>query len=163
MQTQFPIPTIRGVKRALSNGLSEWQLRQAEGIALFGSLARGFDWHAHSDIDIVVVVKKKKGRHGLDTASLWDRRIRDALKYYRRDVTVLVYTVELIKEVPHWEALRMCTDTVVLIDNNGVRKLFKAVVKAAEDAGLRQMWLKDHWAWHKPRQKWNENIEFSVK
>ena len=155
-----PKPTIRGVKRALLQ-LPEKQLQQAEGIAVFGSLARGYDWHQYSDIDIVVVVKKV--RQGLGTEGVWDRRIRKALRHYGREVTVLVYTVDMIKEIPRWETLRMCTDAKVIIDNDGVRKLFKAVVKAAEDAGLKQKWIKDHWVWYKPRMKWGEVIEFRVK
>ncbi len=162
MKQRYPTPTLRGVKRALLT-LPEKQLKQAEGIAVFGSLARGYDWHEHSDIDIVVVVKKKKGRFGTDTDSLWDHRIRDALAHYGRDVTVFVYTVDMIKEVPHWEALRMCTDAKVLIDNNGVRQLFKAVVKAAEDVGLRQKWTGHRWVWYKPRLKLGEIIEFRVQ
>jgi predicted nucleotidyltransferase/HEPN domain-containing protein len=94
-----PTPTLRGVKRALLV-LPEKQLKQAEGIAVFGSLARGYDWHEHSDIDIVVVVKKRRGPHGIKTVNLWYQRIRDALSHYYRDVTVLVYTVEIIKAVP---------------------------------------------------------------
>ncbi len=156
-----PKPTIRGVQRALKT-LPKYLLKQAEGLAVFGSLARGFDWHEYSDIDIVVVVKRKRGRFPHDTDSIWSHRIRKALRLYRREVTVLVYTVELVKEIPCWEALRMCTDAKVLIDNNGVRQLFKQVVKAAEDAGLKQRWIKDHWVWYKPRMKWGEVIEFRV-
>jgi predicted nucleotidyltransferase len=156
-----PKPTLRGVRRALQ-ALPEKQLKQAEGIAVFGSLARGYDWHERSDIDIVVVVKKMRGRHGLDTMSTWYHRMRDALSHYRRAVTVLVYTVEMVKEVPSWEALRMCTDAKVVIDNDGIRKLFKKVVQAAEDAGLRQKWDGRRWLWYKPRMKWNERIEFRV-
>lgn len=157
-----PKPTIRGVQRALE-AIPEKYLQQVEGIAVFGSLARGFDWHTHSDIDIVVVMQRTRGRHGLETRGVWDRRIRDALRHYGREVTVLVYTVETLKEIPRWETLRMATDAKVVIDNQGVRKLFKAMVIAAEDAGLKQKWLKDHWAWYKPRLKWGEVIDFRVK
>jgi predicted nucleotidyltransferase len=156
-----PKPTIRGIQRALL-ALPEKQLKQAEGIAVFGSLARGYDWHERSDIDIVVVVKERRGPHGMETMSLWYDRLSKALQHYRRDVTVLVYTVEIIKAVPSWEMLRMCTDAKVVIDNDGIRKLFKKVVKAAEDAGLRQKWFIDQWIWYKPRMKWNERIEFRV-
>ncbi len=157
-----PKPTIRGVKRALLT-LPEKQLKQAEGIAVFGSLARGYDWHKYSDIDIVVVVKDMDSKHWMEVHRRWSSRIRDALSHYGREVTVFVYTVDMIKEIPHWETLRMCTDAKVIIDNHGVRKLFKAVVRAAEDAGLKQMWVKDHWVWYKPRMKWGEVIEFRVK
>jgi predicted nucleotidyltransferase len=156
-----PTPTIRGVKRALLT-LPAKQLKQAEGIAVFGSLARGYDWHERSDIDIVVVVKKRRGTHGIKTMSLWYHRMRDALSHYHRDVTVLVYTVDMVKEVPSWEALRMCTDAKVMVDNNGICKLFKRVVKAAEDAGLRQKWFIDQWIWYKPRMKPGDRIEFRV-
>ena len=78
-------------------------------------------------------------------------------------MTTFVYTVETVKEIPWWETLRMATDAIVLVDNHGVRKLFKRVVQAAEDAGLKQKWIKDHWAWYKPRMKVDETIEFSVK
>ena len=155
-------PTIRGVQRALK-ALPDKYLQQVEGLAVFGSLARGFDWHAHSDIDIVVVVQKMRGRHGLETRGVWDRRIRAALQHYRREVTVMVYTVATLKEIPRWETLRMATDAKVLVDNHGVRKLFKAMVKAAEDAGLKQTWFNDHWAWYKPNLKWGEVIDFRVK
>jgi predicted nucleotidyltransferase len=136
-------------------------LNSVEGIALFGSLARGYDWHEYSDIDIVVVVKKKKP--GLESEGVWSHRLRKALRHYGRDVTTFVYTVATVKEIPWWETLRMATDAVVLVDNNGVRQLFKAMVKAAEDAGLRQKWIKDHWVWYKPHMKVDEVIEFRVK
>ena len=65
-----PKPTIRGVKRAIQ-AIHPRYLNSVEGIALFGSLARGFDWHEYSDIDIVVVVKRKKP--GLESEGVWGR------------------------------------------------------------------------------------------
>jgi predicted nucleotidyltransferase len=157
-----PKPTLAGVKRALLT-IPDRYLNQVEGLAVFGSLARGYDFNEYSDIDIVIVVKKSKTIYGMDTDPVWYGRLTKALAHYRRGVTVLVYTVEMVKEIPCWEALRMCTDAKVLIDNHGVKKLFKSVVKAAEDAGLRQQWTGHRWMWYKPRMKLGEIIEFRVK
>lgn len=160
MQRQYPKATIRGVQRALKT-LPKYLLRQAEGLAVFGSLARGYDWHEYSDIDIVVVIKDCADWD--QTWRKWNDRIRKVLHHYGREVTVLLYTVEMVKEIPQWETLRMCTDAKVVIDNDDVRGLFRKVVKAAENAGLKQKWLKDHWVWYKPDWKWGENIEFRVE
>lgn len=141
-------------------------LREAEGLdeivgmAVFGSLARG-EMKPRSDIDIVVVVERDDP--AVDMTSLWSRRLRKVTQHFRRDLTVLVYSIISLKRVPTWHTLRMATDAIPVYDPDGrLRRIFDRIVRAAHEAGLRQEMLAGRMTWIKPDLKPREVFKVEI-
>ncbi len=154
-------PTIEEVREALLSLGDE--LQEAEAVGIFGSLVRG-DPSPTSDIDIFVVVKENgNGKKCLEVDDLWWRRIRDALKKFQRDVTVLVYSTEGLRKISNWYVLRLASDGILIFDQGGIRELFDEILKTARKAGLRQVRRGKHWVWSAPDLKLGEVLELEVK
>ncbi|HID94418.1 MAG TPA: nucleotidyltransferase domain-containing protein [bacterium (Candidatus Stahlbacteria)] len=133
-------------------------LDEAEGIGIFGSLARG-DFSERSDIDIFVVIKDRKANED----SIWARRIKRVLRRHGRDVTVLVYTIKALKEICDWYVLRLASDAILLYDKaQKVEALFKEILKAAKRAGLVQRRVGDSLVWVKKNIKVGEIFKVEV-
>jgi len=129
-------------------------------MGLFGSIARG-DSGPKSDIDIFVVVDDSKDREEID--AIWYKRLKPIRKKYRRDTTVLVYTIESLKEICCWYVLRLASDGILLYDRDGkVRQLFKRIVEAANRAGLAQRSTGGSWVWYKKSMRAGEVFEVKV-
>lgn len=154
-------PTIEEVKEALL-ALGD-ELQEAKAVGIFGSLVRG-DFSPTSDIDVFVVVKED-GNEGkcLEVDDLWWRRIRNALKKFQRDVTVLVYSTEGLRRISNWYVLRLASDGVLVFDQGGIRELFDKILETARRAGLRQVKRGEHWVWSAPDLKLGEVLELEVK
>jgi predicted nucleotidyltransferase len=127
------IPEISEVKEAILS-LGE-KLNEVEAIGIMGSLARG-DFDEKSDIDVFVVVKEKIP--GTDVERAWWERINDALSKFKRDVTVILYSVKGLKRISNWYVLRLASEGVLLYDRGGIKDLFKKIVETARRAGLEE-------------------------
>jgi predicted nucleotidyltransferase len=159
---KMPIaPTIEEVKEALL-ALGD-ELQEAEAVGVFGSLVRG-DFSPTSDIDIFVVVKEDRDEGGcLEVDDLWWRRIRDALRKFQRDVTVLVYSTEGLRKVSTWYVLRLASDGILVFDQGGIRELFDKILEVAKKAGLRQVKRGEYWVWSAPDLELGEVLEVEVE
>ncbi|MEW6096721.1 MAG: nucleotidyltransferase domain-containing protein [bacterium] len=134
-------------------------LADVEGIGIFGSLARGYDFNPKSDIDIFVVVKKKTK----DIDMIWAKRIRNSLSEMGRDVTVLVYSVEGLKVINNWYVLRLASEGILFYDKGEIKSLFKDIIKAAKAAGLARIKRDDEYVWSIVRPlKMGEVVEVKV-
>jgi predicted nucleotidyltransferase len=103
-------------------------------IGICGSLARG-DYHERSDIDIFVVIPEENWHKGIQDE--WYYRLYNLLyKRYHRDITVFVYTPELLKKVPCWATLNMVTEGILVIDRAGISKIFERIIERAKQIGL---------------------------
>jgi predicted nucleotidyltransferase len=127
------IPEISEVKEAILS-LGE-KLNEVEAIGIMGSLARG-DFDEKSDIDVFVVVKEKIP--GTDVERTWWERINDVLSKFKRDVTVILYSVKGLKRISNWYVLRLASEGVLLYDRGGIKDLFKKIVETARRAGLEE-------------------------
>lgn len=149
---------IEDVKEALLS-LDDRELREAEAIYLVGSLARGVDFTQRSDLDIVVVVKEKTPQ----TDILWYRRMYRVLAKFRRDITVLVYSLKGIESISNWYVLRMAQEGVSLYDKANVAGLFKEVVETAKRAGLVEREVGNFKVWSNIHRKLGESLEIPIK
>lgn len=71
------------------------KLKEVGGIGIMGSLARG-DFNEKSDIDVFVVVRERKEDEDVDR--IWEERINGVLSKFKRDVTVIVYSMKGLKK-----------------------------------------------------------------
>jgi len=151
--------SIERVKEAILS-LGDF-VAEAEGIGIFGSLARG-DFGPRSDIDIFVVIDDKDDRQDID--DIWCKRINKVLRPFERDVTVLVYTIKALKNVCNWYVLRLASDGILVCDGGRVKPLFAEILDAAEKAGLEQREMAGTMLWAPKRKiKMGEVFEVSVE
>jgi len=71
-------------------------LNEIEAIGLCGSIVRG-DFSPKSDIDLFIVIPDHLSER--ETWLTWNKRLRDILKVFERDITVLVYSLKSLKEI----------------------------------------------------------------
>jgi len=107
-------------------------------------MARG-DFGEYSDIDIFVVVSEKKP--GCDMDRIWWKRMKDALKEFRRDVTVITYSVQGIKSISNWYVLRLASEGVLVYDKGGIKELFDKIIEVARNTGLVEKSIGNHKVW----------------
>jgi predicted nucleotidyltransferase len=151
-------PSVEQVKQAILS-LGE-ELAGAEAVGICGSLARGWDFDEHSDIDIFVVVRDKAPRG--ETDRHWWRLMQRALRPFGRDISVLVYTLKGLRSVSNWYVLRLASEGLLIFDQGQVTQLFQDIVRAAEAAGLVQERIGDAWVWTAKGIKPGEVIEVTV-
>ena len=143
MKMKKPIPcSLSAIKEAILS-LGE-QLEEAEAIGVMGSVARG-DFDERSDIDIFVVVRERKP--GCDVDRIWWERIKDSLSKFRRDVTVITYSVKGLKSISNWYVLRLASEGVFIYDKGGIKELFNRIIRAAREAGLVERRIGNHRVW----------------
>jgi|GEM_PF-925734 len=135
-------------------------LGEAAAIGVCGSLVRPGAWHAHSDIDVFVVVEHLTPNGA--TERLWWRRVRDALDQFNRDVTVLVYSRRGLEAVSNWYVLRLASEGVLVYDRGGIADLFGEIRSAAGRAGLVEDEFDGMRFWTKPRFELGEVFEVQV-
>lgn len=152
------IPSLSAIGQAILS-LGE-ELKDAEAIGVMGSIARG-DFHRRSDIDIFVVVKERKP--GVDIDRLWWERINGVLSKFRRDATVITYSVEGLKRISNWYVLRLASEGVLIYDRGGIRKLFDKIIKTALDAGLVERTIGSHRVWSARNLKLGERFILEVR
>lgn len=144
--------------KEIKSAILKTDLSNALAIGLFGSLARG-DFSERSDIDIFVVVEKKT----TDTDFFWSKKIKEALKSCDRDVTVIVYSVKGLKEVNNWYVLRLASEGIIFYDQGNIKELFDKIIKAAKEAGLKEIKRGDSSVWSIDRAlKKGETFEVKV-
>lgn len=120
------------IERIRSSILKLDCLGEAEAIGIFGSLV-SCRFKRGSDIDIFIVVKEKRE----DTDMFWYRKIKEALHWADRGVTVLVYSVKGLIGVSNWYVLRLAKDGLLLYDKDGkIKDLFERILKKAEEVGI---------------------------
>lgn len=150
---------IKDVKEAILS-LAE-QLNEAEAIGIFGSLATGEGFTPKSDIDIFVVIKDDQGEE--DLHMLWYKRLRRAMKKFQREITVLLYTVDSLKEICNWYVLRLASEGRLLYDKANIKGLFEKIIKIAKDNGLEERELNGKKYWHSKKLRLGERLVLRVE
>ena len=155
---ELTLCTVPAIKEAiLSLGI---ELEEAEAIGVMGSLARG-SLGKHSDIDIFVVVNEK--RSGIDVDRIWWKRIRDALTEFRRDVTVITYSVKGLKNVSNWYVLRLASEGVLIYDKGGIENLLDKIIRTAREKGLVERRVGNQRVWSAKDLKFGEKIVLKIE
>lgn len=149
------MPSLEEVRKKLLE--REDLLQDVEAQGIFGSLPRG-DFSERSDIDIFMMIREKDDQEGVDEE--WYRRIKEVLEDFRRDVTVLSYTPEALREAPSWYTLRLASEAVLIYDRGKVGKILRSLVERAREVGLveRRCGRKTAWMMGRPL-KGGERIE----
>lgn len=147
---------IEKIKRAVLS-LGE-KLDESEAIGICGSLARG-NFTEKSDIDLFVIVKDEVK----DKEVLWWKRLNEALKEFKRDITVIVYTVSGLKRIATWYVLRLASEGILIYDKGKIKELFEKIVKTAKDAGLVEVKVGNQNVWTAPKLKLGEKLRLEVK
>jgi len=151
-------PSVEQVKAAILSLGDE--LAAAEAVGICGSLARGWDFDEHSDIDIFVVVRDKAP--GDETDRHWWRLMQRALRPFGRDISVLVYTLQGLRSVCNWYVLRLAAEGLLIFDQGQVAQLFQDIVQAAKAAGLVQERIGDALVWTTKGIKLGDVVEVTV-
>jgi len=107
-------------------------MKDVLAVGLCGSLARG-DTHARSDIDIFVITQREFSLAEQD--ALYEA-FSPLIARFGRDITVLVYDVESLKQVPTWHTLNMMKDARFVHDRAGIAALFGEILRQAEEHGI---------------------------
>lgn len=136
-------------------------LDEVEGMGICGSLARG-DFRDRSDIDVFVIIKEEDDRPDVD--EIWYQKIKELMGNLRRDITVIIYTLEGLKAVPTWHTIRLASEGVIACDKGKVRETFQRIVEKARKAGLveRKIGKKKVWMVNRPLRR-GEIIEVKVE
>ncbi|NWF93007.1 MAG: nucleotidyltransferase domain-containing protein [Syntrophaceae bacterium] len=139
---------------------SKLSFRDIEAIGVCGSLARG-DFSSKSDIDIFIVIPDSFSER--EVWLQWNRILREELKVFQRDITVLVYSLRSLKEVSSWYVLRLASEGKLIYDRNGkVEELFEKIVQTAKNSGLVEEEIHGHRYWVKKDIRIGETFEVSV-
>ena len=150
--------TVDEIKEAVIG--CEKLLNEIEAIGLCGSLARG-DFSSKSDIDIFVVISD--GLSEREAWLTWNRILREILKDFGRDITVLIYSPKSLKEISSWYVLRLASEGKLIYDREGkIKKLFEKIIQTAKNAGLVEEEIHGHKYWIKKDIRIGEAFEISV-
>lgn len=136
------------------------QLNGIEAIGVMGSFARG-DFDERSDIDIFVIVKERKP--GYDIDRIWWERVNDILSKFRRDVTVITYSIKGLKKILTWYVLRLASEGILIYDKGGIKELFDKIVNVARNAGLVEKKIGNRKVWSAPNLKFGERLVLEIK
>lgn len=134
---------------------------EVEGIGLCGSMARG-DFTSKSDIDIFIVIPDDFSER--EVWITWNKKLRDLLEIYRRDITVLVYSLKSLKEISSWYVLRLASEGKLVYDREGkIEGLFRKIIQAAKEEGLIEEEIHGHHYWTKKDLRIGETFEIRVR
>lgn len=154
---KYPPCNILAIKKAI---LALGAQLDAEAIGIIGSMARG-DFNEYSDIDILVVIKDRKPGSNVDY--IWWKRIKEALKEFRRGVTVITYSVEGLKRITNWYVLRLASEVVLIYDKGKIKELFDKIIQTARNTGLTEKRIGDRKVWSAQNLKLGERFVLEVK
>ena len=136
-------------------------LNEIEAIGLCGSLTRG-DFSSKSDIDIFIVIPD--GFSERKAWLQWNRKLREQLKVFQRDITVLIYSPKSLKKISSWYVLRLASEGILIYDQNGkVEGLFKKIIQVAKEAGLVEEEIHGHKYWVKKDLQIGKTFEIRVE
>lgn len=136
------------------------RLEEVEAIGIMGSMARG-DFNERSDIDIFVVVRERKS--GCDIDRIWWERIKDVLGRFRRDVTVITYSVNGLRKISNWYVLRVASEGILLWDKGRIRELFDKIIEVARKRGLEEREIGNHRVWSARNLMFGKRLVLEVK
>lgn len=137
------------------------ELGEALAVGIFGSVAR-CEAAERSDIDVLVVLDDGKTDPNEDF--LWDQRVRRRLSPLGRDVTVIVYNEAGLRKICNWYVLRLAREARLIYDPAGrIAALFKKIINAALNAGLREVEMAGSMVWTKPDARVGEVWEVEVR
>lgn len=149
---------IEQIKRII---LCDEALKEVEGLGVFGSLARG-DFSPKSDIDIFIVIPD--GSSEREAWITWNKKLRELLKGFRRDITVLIYSMKSLREISSWYVLRLASEGKMIYDPGGkIESLFKKIIQTAQKAGLVEEEIHGRKYWTKKELKIGESFEIKVQ
>lgn len=135
-------------------------LSEAEAVGIMGSLARG-DFNERSDIDVFVVVKERRSDYDVDRT--WWEKMHDVLSKFRRDITVIVYSIEGLKKILNWYVLRLASEGIIVYDKGGIKLLFNKIIETARNAGLVEREVGTHRVWSAKNLRLGEEFVLEVK
>ena len=101
-------------------------------VGLFGSLTRG-NFDERSDIDIFVITEKELSLKEQDELYY---TFSELISKFGRDITVLVYDINGLKEIPTWQTLNLVRDAYFIEDRAEIEKIFKQILQEAERHGI---------------------------
>jgi predicted nucleotidyltransferase len=135
-------------------------LEGIEAIGLCGSIARG-DFSQKSDIDIFIVIAN--GLSEREVWLAWNKKLRELLKVFGRDITILIYSLKSLKEISSWYVLRLASEGKLIYDRSRkIEQLFKKIIMIAKDSGLVEEEIHGHKYWIKKDLKIGETFEIRV-
>ncbi len=116
------------------------ELEGLEGIGLVGSLIWGGFDEEKSDIDVFIVLPDFHPEEFRAVEKRWRERLFGFLYgKYRRDVTVITYSLKSLRKVPVWHTIIMASDGLLIWDKGKVAKIFRRIVEEAEKQGLERV------------------------
>lgn len=152
------VPTVEEIKKILLS--TDDELKGIEAIGLCGSMVRG-NFSAKSDIDIFIVVAD--GISERDTWISWNKRLRNSLKIFQRDLTILVYSIKSLKEISSWYVLRLASEGRLIYDpQDRIKELFGKILKTGENAGLIEEEINGYKYWIKKDLKIGDTLILKV-
>jgi predicted nucleotidyltransferase len=123
---------IERIKQEIKQTTLGLEKKEILAVGLFGSIARG-DFDEKSDIDIFVITEKELKLKEQDELYYI---FSELIAKFKRDVTVLVYDINGIKNVPSWQTLNLLNDAHFLYDCGGIKEMFKSILEEAEKYGI---------------------------
>lgn len=132
-----------------------------EGIALFGSVARG-EKSAKSDVDILIFTRSEGDRIRRDLEAY--QALRPIRAKYKVDTTVITLNLKEVKDVTA-PLINIAHDGLILFDAEGkVKGFLENVRRAVREAGLTRYKIKDAYGWEPKRPlKPGETIKIELK
>ena len=85
------------------------------------------------------------------------------LREFRRDITVLVYSIKGLKKIINWYVLRLASEGIVIYDKGGVKDLFNKIIAAAREAGLVEKEIGGHKVWSAETLEFGQRLVVEVK
>jgi len=150
---------IEKIKKAILE--SKESFKDIEAIGLFGSLVRG-SFSIKSDIDVFIVISNNLSER--ESWVNWNKKLRNILKDFQRDITVLIYSIKSIKEISSWYVLRLASEGQLIYDPKGkIDRLFKDIIEAAKKSGLIEAEVQGYRYWMIKDLKIGETFEIKIR
>lgn len=123
---------IERVKHEVRQIVLDLGKKEILAVGLFGSWARG-DFNKRSDIDIFVITEEELTLEEQDELYCI---FSELIPKLGRDITVLVYDINGLKNIPSWQTLNLIKDACFVHDRGGIMEVFKGILREAEEHGI---------------------------